>query len=96
MRWRVDLLRPAKTVSSSVPGTSGSESRWRDGWISGIGRNPAARSAGPYPVAAGISASLETTSTPWSPSQRAIATRRAAAGSPSSPSSPEVTGPRGM
>ena len=40
---------PAKTSSSSAPGTSGSDIRWRDGWISSIGRKPAGRRRRPVP-----------------------------------------------
>ena len=44
IRCRVDFAIPSKAASSSTP-ASGSEIRWRDGWISSIGWKPAARSA---------------------------------------------------
>ncbi len=43
MRWRVDLAIASKMAASSTPSSSGRVTRWRDGWISSIGRNPAAR-----------------------------------------------------
>ena len=52
IRWRVDLAIASKTAVSSagpspvpVAARSGSVTRCRDGWISSIGRNPAARMA---------------------------------------------------
>ena len=41
--WRCGRTR----ASSSTPSASGSEIRWRDGWISSIGAKPAARIAAP-------------------------------------------------
>ena len=42
IRWRVDLAIASKTPSSSAPAPAAATTRWRDGWISSIGWNPAA------------------------------------------------------
>ena len=59
------------------PGTSGSEMRCRDGWISSIGRNPAASMVARNAAsAAGTSASAATTSIPSPASASPMATSR--------------------
>ena len=74
---------------------SRSETRWRDGWISSIGRKPAAvmtlRNA---VTSAGTSGSAATTSEPAAASRSAAATWRAARRAPSTKPAPD--GPRGM
>jgi hypothetical protein len=90
IRCRVDFEMPSKMATSSAP-ASGSDIRWRDGWISSIGWKPAARSVCEYAGDAGTSASAATTSTPSSARSPATSTSRF----PSPVASPLGTGPRG-